>query len=179
MQYENFYTLQSALIQFLVVASGYLFHLLQKWSQFGSYTHYYQLYCDGILGNCPWMWTWSIFKKQNFGNYNWYLLHSLLLVPYFRQRSHSVHHRFTNNVTNGETHSSSHWGNGITEKVEEIRIAFSNSIGKNNYGILQLVLHLIFGWLYLLTGSTGGINMELRSFWFKTIFQCIIAINMD
>ncbi len=34
-----------------------------------------------------------------------YLLHSLLLVPYFSwQRSHAVHHRFTNNVTNGETH---------------------------------------------------------------------------
>ena len=34
-----------------------------------------------------------------------YLLHSLLLVPYFSwQRSHGVHHRFTNNITNGETH---------------------------------------------------------------------------
>ena len=55
-------------------------------------------------------------------------------------------------------------GNGVTEKVGgEKELHFSNSLGKKNYGILQLVLHLIFGWpAYLLTGSTGGLNMELQ-----------------
>ena len=55
-----------------------------------------------------------------------YLLHSLLLVPYFSwQRSHAIHHRFTNNVTNGETHVPLVIeGNGITEKLEGKRIAF-------------------------------------------------------
>ena len=35
----------------------------------------------------------------------------------------------------------------------EKELYFSNSLGKNNYGTLQLILHLIFGWpAYLLTG---------------------------
>ena len=44
-------------------------------------------------------------------------------------------------------------GNGITEKVGgEKEIAFSIKLGKSKYGILQLVLHLIFGWpAYLLS----------------------------
>ena len=99
-----------------------------------------------------------------------YLLHSLLLVPYFSwQRSHAVHHRFTNNVTNGETHVPLVvYGNGITEKVGgENELAFSSYLGKKNYGLLQLILHLIFGWpAYLLTGSTGGIKYGTSNhFW--------------
>jgi len=99
-----------------------------------------------------------------------YLLHSLLLVPYFSwQRSHAVHHRFTNNVTNGETHVPLVInGDGINEKVGgEREIAFSSAIGKANYGMLQLVLHLIFGWpAYLLTGSTGGLKYGTSNhFW--------------
>ena len=99
-----------------------------------------------------------------------YLLHSFLLVPYFSwQRSHAVHHRFTNNVTNGETHVPLVInGNGVTEKVGgEKEIAFSKFLGKKNYGILQLVLHLIFGWpAYLLSGSTGGLKYGTSNhFW--------------
>ena len=99
-----------------------------------------------------------------------YLLHSLLLVPYFSwQRSHAVHHRFTNNVTNGETHVPLVIeGNGVTEKVGgEKELKFSKIIGKKNYGILQLLLHLIFGWpAYLLSGSTGGIKYGTSNhFW--------------
>ena len=114
-----------------------------------------------------------------------YSLHSLLLVPYFSwQRSHAVHHRFTNNVTNGETHVPLVInGNGISEKVGgDKEIAFANSIGKTNYGILQLVLHLIFGWpAYLLTGSTGGIKYgSSNHFWptkpfSKTLWPAIWA----
>ena len=89
-----------------------------------------------------------------------YVIHSLLLVPYFSwQRSHAIHHSFTNNVTNGETHVPLVInGDGISEKLGgEKEIAFSSSIGRRNYGILQLILHLFFGWpAYLLTGSTGG-----------------------
>ena len=99
-----------------------------------------------------------------------YLLHSFLLVPYFSwQRSHAVHHRFTNNVTNGETHVPLVInGDGLSEKKGgEKEMAFSKQLGKTNYGILQLLLHLIFGWpAYLLTGSTGGIKYgKSNHFW--------------
>ena len=34
-----------------------------------------------------------------------FVLHSALLVPYYSwQRSHAVHHAFTNHITDGETH---------------------------------------------------------------------------
>ena len=109
-------------------------------------------------------------KNKTLESITGYLLHSLLLVPYFSwQRSHAVHHRFTNNVTNGETHVPLVVeGNGITEKVGgERELNFSNSIGQKNYGMLQLFLHLVFGWpAYLLSGSTGGIKYGTTNhFW--------------
>jgi len=99
-----------------------------------------------------------------------YILHSLLLVPYFSwQRSHSIHHRFTNHITNGETHVPLVIdGNGVSEKVGgEKEVAFSNKLGKTKYGLLQLFLHLVFGWpAYLLSGSTGGIKYgRSNHFW--------------
>ena len=39
-------------------------------------------------------------KNKTLETITGYFLHSLLLVPYFSwQRSHAVHHRFTNNIT--------------------------------------------------------------------------------
>ena len=78
-----------------------------------------------------------------------YVLHSILLVPYFSwQRSHSIHHRFTNHITEGETHVPLVIdGNGITEKEGgEKELATSRMFGKAQYGVIQLVLHLFFGW---------------------------------
>ncbi len=99
-----------------------------------------------------------------------YLLHSLLLVPYFSwQRSHSVHHRFTNHISKGETHVPLVIdGDGVYEKKggrEELNL--SNLLGKTKYGIMQLILHLGLGWpAYLLSGSTGGIEYGTSNhFW--------------
>ena len=105
-----------------------------------------------------------------------YLLHSLLLVPYFSwQRSHSIHHRFTNHITKGETHVPIVIdGDGISEKKGgKNEIDISISLGKIKYGILQLILHLLFGWpAYLLTGSTGGIEYGTSNhFWPKKPFS--------
>ena len=58
-------------------------------------------------------------KNKTLETITGYLIHSLLLVPYFSwQRSLAVHHRFTNNITNGETHVPLVIkGNGVREKV--------------------------------------------------------------
>ena len=155
------YLLQSLLIQVIVVVIGLSIPIS------ASMIPIWILYA--FLSGTTAMGFWVIAHECGHGAFSknktletitGYLLHSLLLVPYFSwQRSHAVHHRFTNNVTNGETHVPLVIdGNVMSEKIGgEKEIAFSISLGKIQYGILQLVLHLIFGWpAYLLTGSTGG-----------------------
>ncbi|AAQ00259.1 MULTISPECIES: fatty acid desaturase [Prochlorococcus] len=105
-----------------------------------------------------------------------YFLHTILLVPYFSwQRSHSVHHRFTNHITEGETHVPLViGGNGISEQAGgEEEIAFSRSIGKVAFGAMQLLMHLIIGWpAYLLAGKTGGPKYGMSNhFWPREPFS--------
>ena len=165
------YLLQSVLIQFAVIIIGLLIPFTTKmipiWIMYA------------FLSGTTAMGFWVIAHECGHGGFSTnktletfigYLLHSLLLVPYFSwQRSHAIHHRFTNNVTNGETHVPLVInGNGFSEKKGgEKEMAFSNLLGRRNYGILQLVLHLIFGWpAYLLTGSTGGLKYGTSNhFW--------------
>merc|ERR1719409_1420998 len=89
-----------------------------------------------------------------------YVLHSLLLVPYFSwQRSHAVHHANTNHITKGETHVPVVVGArpGIENAGGEGELANANRFGKGKWGGLQLILHLVIGWpAYLLWGATGG-----------------------
>ena len=165
------YLMQSVLIQLAIIILGlsmpFTTQMIPVWIIYGIISGTTAMGFWVIAHECG---HGAFSKNKTLETFTGYLLHSLLLVPYFSwQRSHAVHHRFTNNVTNGETHVPLVIdGNGSTEKKGgEREIAFSSSLGKTNYGILQLVLHLIFGWpAYLLTGSTGGIKYGTSNhFW--------------
>lgn len=88
-----------------------------------------------------------------------YIIHSIMLVPYYSwQRSHAVHHQYTNHMELGETH--------VPERVSDkgalqSRAFFLEKLGKKNglkaWGVYQGFLHLVIGWpAYLLIGATGG-----------------------
>ena len=65
-----------------------------------------------------------------------YILHSLLLVPYFSwQRSHAVHHSRTNHVSEGETHVPAQMGS------EEANLTFGlrKAVGKTLFSALNLI----------------------------------------
>jgi len=83
-----------------------------------------------------------------------YVLHTMLLVPYFSwQRSHAVHHSRTNHATEGETHVPS------SAMIPENQIMYKlrSWMGERLYTFITLPLKLIFGWpLYLLLGASGG-----------------------
>lgn len=83
-----------------------------------------------------------------------FLLHSVLLVPYFSWvRSHAVHHAHCNHLEGGETHvppRDSSTSGRITERLKA-------KLGPKLFGSLSLVNHLLLGWpLYLFLGATGG-----------------------
>lgn len=90
-----------------------------------------------------------------------FCIHSLLLVPYYSwQRSHAVHHKYTNHMELGETHvpepMEDNTSPGIKARSWFIE-KFGTKNGLNVWGGIQAFLHLIVGWpAYLLIGATGG-----------------------
>jgi fatty acid desaturase len=99
-----------------------------------------------------------------------FVLHSLLLVPYFTwARSHAVHHAHCNHLEEGETHvpprAESHSGR-ITESLR-VRL------GLPLFGCVSLFSHLVIGWpLYLFLGTTGGevYGRPTSHFWNGSMF---------
>lgn len=100
-----------------------------------------------------------------------FVLHSLLLVPYFTwQRSHAVHHANCNHLEAGETHvpPRSHSATG------RILTAMRRWIGADCFGLFALFSHLLVGWpLYLLFGVAGGeeYGTPTSHFWNGTPFH--------
>lgn len=91
-----------------------------------------------------------------------YVIHSIMLVPYYSwQRSHAVHHQYTNNIELGETHVPEQMFGGKEEGSYALRAkcieSFGDVRGLQVWGVIQGFLHLILGWpAYLLIGATGG-----------------------
>ena len=86
-----------------------------------------------------------------------YVIHSIMLVPYYSwQRSHAVHHQYTNHMELGETHVPEASGESLQRRMRFLRM-FGKERGVQVWGALQTFLHLVIGWpAYLLVGATGG-----------------------
>lgn len=96
-----------------------------------------------------------------------YILHSLMLVPYFSwQRSHAVHHANTNHAIDGETHVPPIKANPekhISGK-KVLKAIVGESAGEFIFGWGQLLTHLLVGWpAYLLFGATGGTSRGITN----------------
>jgi len=92
-----------------------------------------------------------------------YIIHSIMLVPYYSwQRSHAVHHQYTNHMDLGETHvpegvPDKTVDDGSLKKRNWFIKEFGEEKGLAGWGVVQLFLHLVAGWpAYLLIGATGG-----------------------
>lgn len=100
-----------------------------------------------------------------------YTIHSIMLVPYYSwQRSHAVHHQYTNNVELGETHVPETLvtkDEGSFARRDSFIKLFGETNGIKAWGVLQGFLHLILGWpAYLLIGATGGTGRGMTNHYY-------------
>lgn len=100
-----------------------------------------------------------------------FVLHSLLLVPYFTwQRSHAVHHAHCNHLERGETHVPPR----ADSPVGRLVLAVKRRLGTALFGSLSLLSRLLLGWpLYLFFGVAGGSDYGTPTshFWLGVPFR--------
>lgn len=110
-------------------------------------------------------------KNKRIQNTVGYCLHSLFLVPYYSwQRSHAVHHLYTNHMELGETHVPERAvkkDDGSLGARTGFFKRFGSKLGIRLWGAIQATLHLLIGWpAYLMIGATGGPDRGLTNhFW--------------
>jgi len=81
-----------------------------------------------------------------------WVLHSLLLVPYFSwQYSHKKHHNKTNHLLDGESHVPP------GARYAKMFKGMHDVIGEDAFAMYELVTHLLLGWpMYLVFNTTGA-----------------------
>ncbi len=90
-----------------------------------------------------------------------FVLHHLLLVPYFAwQYTHAKHHRRTNHLVDGESHvPSTAAENGLGPNNERLSFyaAWHEAMGDGAFAVFQIFTHLVLGWpLYLMGFASTG-----------------------
>jgi len=82
-----------------------------------------------------------------------WILHSALLVPFFSwQYTHGRHHKNNNHLLDNETHVPM-TRNGFEKSPFK---KFAEVLGEDGFAVVQIVLHLLFGWpMYIIMGMTG------------------------
>eukprot|EP00538_Stauroneis_constricta_P006540 CAMPEP_0119557058 /NCGR_PEP_ID=MMETSP1352-20130426/8841_1 /TAXON_ID=265584 /ORGANISM="Stauroneis constricta, Strain CCMP1120" /LENGTH=420 /DNA_ID=CAMNT_0007604097 /DNA_START=172 /DNA_END=1434 /DNA_ORIENTATION=- len=102
--------------------------------------------------------------SQDWNDVVGFIVHQLLLVPYFAwQYTHAKHHRRTNHLLDGESHvPSTAADNGLGKNQERLSFyaVWHEAMGDGAFAAFQVWSHLAIGWpLYLLgLASTGKLD---------------------
>ena len=116
-----------------------------------------------FLSGTAWTGWWVLAHECGHGSFSPYqsvndvigfVLHTILLVPYFSwQYSHGKHHAKTNHLLDGESHVP-----GTYKAYERLgHDKLHSLIGEDAFAVYEIFTHLVLGWpAYLLFNTTGG-----------------------